>query len=170
MRFARVLAPLMLLASLATPAVAAGTVSGTFDIITSESDNVEKAIETTVAPMNFVIRGIAKGRLQKVNQPYQHMTLNVGSKISIATDGREAINGANGSTFKWTRPEDGEKLDVTLRSTGGSLEETFASSDGKRVNVFTPSADGKKLTMSVTVTSGKLPKPLTYKLVYKRSK
>jgi hypothetical protein len=77
---------------------------------------------------------------------------------------------ANGGSIKWTRPEDGEKLDVSMSLAGSTLTESFISPDGKRVNVFTPSADGKKLTMAVTVSSAKLPKPLTYKITYTREK
>ena len=57
-----------------------------------------------------------------------------------------------------------------MKLSGTTLTESFTSPDGKRVNVFTPSADGKKLMMAVTLTSAKLPKPLTYRLAYKREK
>lgn len=168
MRRLALVAPLLAL-GLALPAFAAG-VAGSFSYDAAASDNVESAITKAIAPMNFVVRAVAKGRLEKVNQPYHHVTIATGPKISITTDGRAPITGASGATFKWTRPEDGEKLDVTLRASGNRVEEVFNSPDGKRVNVFEPSADGKKLTMTVTVTSPRLPKALVYRIAYKREK
>lgn len=173
MRIGHLLAPLMALGfalSSSAPALAAGGVAGSYSIDLAASDNVEKAIDKAVAPMNFVVKAIARGRLQKVNQPYHHIVIGTGSKLSVQTDARAPIAAASGATIKWTRPEDGEKLDVTMRLAGNRLEEDFVSPDGKRVNVFEPSADGKKLVMAVTVTSPRLPKPLTYRIAYKREK
>jgi len=38
-----------------------------------------------------------------------------------------------------------------------------------RTNTFTVSPDGRTLTLGVAVSSPKLPRPLTYKLVYTRA-
>jgi hypothetical protein len=163
--------PVLAVVALASPAFAAAGVAGSYSYVAADSDDVDKAIEKAIEPMNFIVRAVAKGRLQGTNHPYKTVTISSeGDKISITTDGRAPIVGANGATFKWTRPEDGEKLDVMLKLAGNKLEESFTSPDGKRVNVFETSADGKKMSMHVTVTSGKLPKPMTYKLGYKRDK
>jgi hypothetical protein len=168
-RMRRFLLPAFALVALATPAFAATGVAGSYAYDAAASDNVETAIQKAIEPMNPIVRLVAKGRLEKTNQPYKHVAIKTdGGKLSVTTDGRAPIVVGNGASIKWTRPEDGEKLDVSMSLSGSTLTESFTSPDGKRVNVFSPSADGKKLTMAVTVTSPKLPKPLTYRLTYKR--
>jgi hypothetical protein len=82
--------------------------------------------------------------------------------------GKAIVVPASGAAVKWTR-EDGETFDVSGKVAGSTLTQTFVAEDGKRVNVYTLSPDGKTLTMNVTVTSPRLPKPLNYKLVYRRA-
>ena len=50
-----------------------------------------------------------------------------------------------------------------------SLHQTFRAEDGQRVNVYTLSNNGNTMTMNVTITSPRLPDPLTYRLVYNRA-
>ena len=44
----------------------------------------------------------------------------------------------------------------------------YEAESGKREDRYTLSADGSRLTLTVRLTSPKLPGPLTYKLVYSR--
>jgi hypothetical protein len=89
--------------------------------------------------------------------------------VSVRYDERNPIVApASGAAVKWTR-EDGEVFDVTMRSASGRLTQTFAAEDGSRENVYTVSADGRTLTMNVTLRSPRLSAPLTYKLVYNRA-
>jgi hypothetical protein len=46
--------------------------------------------------------------------------------------------------------------------------QTFTSADGRRVNDYTLSPDGRTLTMQVTETSPRLSQTITYKQVYRR--
>jgi hypothetical protein len=48
------------------------------------------------------------------------------------------------------------------------LAQTFTSGEGRRVNDYTLSADGRTLTMEVKETSPQLPQSITYKQVYRR--
>jgi len=141
---------------------------GTWRYNAQASDNVMTAINAAVNRMNFVTRPIARGRLNRTNQPYQRLVIDFSqSQVSITMDQRAVITSpANGTPIKWTR-EDGEVLDVSTEWENGQLEQTFKAEDGQRVNVF--SVDGDTLTMNVTVTSPRLPRPLTYKLVYNRA-
>lgn len=148
------------------------SLSGTFERDAAASDDVKKAIDHAVSEMNFVMRPVAHGRLEKTNQPYQSVEIAIaGPNVSIKTDDRPAIvTPAAGTAIKWKR-EDGEVFDVsTALKDKTRVDQTFAAEDGKRVNTFTVSPDGKTLTMTVTVSSSKLPRPLTYKQVYKRTK
>ncbi|MGH8493968.1 MAG: hypothetical protein ACRERR_12830 [Moraxellaceae bacterium] len=161
---------LLLLVVLDMPARAANTdLAGRYVYVPERSASIEQAVENTVADLNFILRPIARSRLNKTNQPYQSITLATSAeKLSITTDKRAAIiTPANGRAIKWKR-EDGEVLDVSMQWQGKALQETFAADDGKRVNLFELSPDGGELRMLVTVSSKRLPKPLVYTLVYQR--
>ncbi len=143
--------------------------AGSYVYIPERSANIEKAVEQTVADMNFVARPVARSRLVKTNQPYQRITLGLnGEQVSITTDKRAPIVTKAGTPgVSWTR-EDGERMQVSTAWTGPVLVQTFAAEDGKRVNHFQLNAEGKELAVKVHVSSSKLKKPLTYTLVYKR--
>jgi len=143
---------------------------GTYTLNRQASDNVATAINTAVARMNFVTRPIARGRLTRTNQPYNRVVVDyTQNQVTLTFDQRAAISSpANGTPIKWRRA-DGEVLDVSTEWENGVLEQTFKAEDGQRVNSFSLSEDGRTLTLRVTVTSPRLPQPLTYRLVYNRA-
>ena len=142
---------------------------GTYTLDTAASDDINKAIEATVKGMNFIAKRIARKRLRETNVPYQRMVISyTEAEVSIATDQRPPLRTpVKGPPVDWTR-EDGEKLKVSTGWEGGKLKRTFKGEEGQRVNTYSINADGKTLTMQVSVTSPHLPRPLTYKLVYQR--
>jgi hypothetical protein len=146
------------------------SLNGTYTYDAGASDDVNAAINNAVRRMNFAMRPIARGRLRKTNEPYPRIVIaNTASQVSVAMNGRAAIvSPANGTPIDWTR-EDGEELKVSTEWENGTLEQTFKAEDGQRVNAYSVSPDGRTLTMNVTVTAGRLPQPLTYKLVYRKS-
>lgn len=142
---------------------------GTYTLDVSASDDINKAIDHTVTRMNALKRPIARSRLQKVNQPYRRVVIaHSGSEVSITTDDRAPIvTSPDGTPIQWRR-EDGEQFDVSTRWKDGKLEQTFKAEDGQRVNTYTISPDGKQLTLEAWVTSSRLPRPLSYTLVYNK--
>jgi hypothetical protein len=172
-RFAPILAAACLIAAPAIPATAraqAGTIAGTFTLDRQASDNVEKAINSAVKDMNFITRPIARGRLQKTNQPYRQVSIATAGANTVVTIDKLPPRQApsNGTPVDWTRA-DGEKMKLSMRWENGQLIETFKPEDGQRVNAYTLSPDGQTLTMNVTITSPRLPKPLTYKLAFRKA-
>src|SRR6218665_1722622 len=125
---------------------------GHYVYVPERSASVEQAVEKTVAEVSFVLRPIARSRLNKTNRPYQNITLSTsGGKASITTDKRAAIVApVDGKPIQWKR-EDGEVMDVSLQWQGRALQETIAADDGRRVNLFELSPDGNELRMLVTV-------------------
>lgn len=144
-------------------------IDGHYVYMPERSASVSDAVEKTVQEVNFVIRPIARSRLNKTNRPYQNITLATApDTFSITTDKRAPIvMPADGKPVKWKR-EDGETMDVSMQWQGAALQETFAADDGKRVNLYELSPDGRELRMRVTVSSKRLPRPLVYTLVYQR--
>lgn len=145
------------------------SLQGTFVYVAEGSDDVDQAIRKATSGMNFITRPIARGRLSKTNAPYGSITLSqTPSEVTVVTDGRAPIvTPASGEVIRWTR-EDGEVLDVNTEWQSGSLVQTFAAEDGKRVNVYTLGPDGNTLSMRVTITSPRLPEPMVYTLRYRR--
>src|SRR5207249_5655488 len=59
---------------------------------------------------------------------------------------------AKGAPVAWVGP-DGGKVNASMQLAGRRLAQTFTSADGRRVNDYTLSPDGRMLTMQVTETS-----------------
>jgi hypothetical protein len=148
-----------------TPAMA-----GTYVIDRARSDDINQAIETAVSRLSIVNRPRVRGWLRRTNLAYQRIVIGLGGgSVSLGFDQRGAIvTPANGTPVNWTR-EDGERLKVSAQWENGRLEQTFRGEDERRVNVFSLSADGRMLTLDVTVTSPLLARPMIYKLVYARA-
>jgi hypothetical protein len=169
-RIAPLFCALVVALTAALPASAQqASLKGTWRYDAQASDNVATAINTAVQRMNFVTRPIARGRLTRTNQPYQRVTVDfTASQVTVSTDNRSPIvSPANGTPIKWTR-EDKEVLDVSTEWENGVLEQTFKAEDGQRVNRYSVGGDGR-MTMEVTITSPRLPRPLVYKLIYNRA-
>lgn len=135
----------------------------------TKADDIAAAIHVTVADMNFIKRPIARGRLAKLNPAYKKVVIAVSDKETLVKfDEREAIHMLPaGKPSPWTR-EDGDKFMVSAQVTKDQLIQTFKNDEGERTNVFRMSADGKTLTLTATVKSPQLPKPLTYSITFGR--
>jgi hypothetical protein len=145
------------------------SLQGTYTLDAAASDDVDKAIDAAVKELSVLTRATARSRLRKINVSYKQISISyTEAEVSIATDQRQPLRTpVNGAPVDWTR-EDGEKLKVSTVWDSGKLKRTFKAEAGQRINTYIISADGKTLTMQVSVTSTHLPQPLTYKLVYQR--
>lgn len=170
-RFASLLAAAVLVAAPVVAARAqAGSIAGTFTLDRAASDNVEQAINGAVKEMNFITRPIARGRLQKTNQPYGRVVIASSGGNTVVTIDQKAPRSApsNGTPVDWTR-EDGEKFKLSMAWPSGHLVETFKAEDGQRENTYVLSPDGATMTMYVKVSSPRLPKPVQYKLLFRKA-
>lgn len=145
--------------------------AGSYTYVAEESDNINQAIDVAVAKLNFALRPIGRRRLRNTNQPYPRVVIaNTDREVAITLGDRAPIRTpSNGTPIRWKRPEDGEELRVSTEWENGTLEQTFAAEDGKRVNAYTLSPDGRTMTMRVTITSERLKEPVRYRLVYRRA-
>jgi len=124
--------------------------------------DLPKVIEAATASMNFITRPIARSRLNKTNEVYQTVRIErEAGTISIQYGQRQPQRmPADGSTVAWTR-EDGEKAERD------DLVQTYKAEDGERTNVFHVDPDSRILTLKVTVTSPRLPRPVSYAITYR---
>ncbi|MEB3222582.1 MAG: hypothetical protein VKS61_10935 [Candidatus Sericytochromatia bacterium] len=152
------------------PAMAAGSLAGAWVYEPRDSDDVEAAINTAADKVNFVIRGLAAGRLRNTNKPYHRIEISQDQhNTTVKTDTRGAVKApSSGAPAKWTRA-DKQVYDVVMTwRSERRLEEAFTNAEGKRVNVYELRPGGQAMDMRVTVSSPKLPVPLTYRLGYHR--
>ena len=142
----------------------------TYVLVLEKSANVAAAIETTVGQMNFIKRPIARGRLKNTNVAYSKIRLSrSATQISLSFDDRAPLRmPANGSPINWTR-EDGEVFTVSARWEDSKLVQNYKAGDGERTNTFRFNLDESELALDVVITSGQLPVPLRYSLVYRRA-
>jgi hypothetical protein len=142
---------------------------GTYVLDETDSDNMNEVIENAVGRLNFVTRDIARGRLKKLNPTYRQVAITSSSdEISVTVDNQPPLRTpAKGAPVAWVGP-DGRKVNASMQLAGRRLAQTFTSGDGRRVNDYTLSPDGRTLTMRVTETSPQLSQTITYKQVYRR--
>lgn len=129
--------------------------------------DVQAAIARTIAPMNFLTRPFARSRLTGTNVIYRQLAVSrTAQEITIQYEDRPEMRmPADGTPVAWTR-NDGEKMAMRARMDGEDLEQTFKAADGQRTNRFHVDPATGHLVMGVTVSSGRLPGPLTYQAEY----
>jgi len=142
---------------------------GTYILDETDSDNVNEVIEDAAGKLNFLTRDIARGRLKKLNPAYRQVVITSSpNEISVTVDNQPPLRTpAKGAPVAWVGP-DGGKVNASMQLAGRRLAQTFTSADGRRVNDYTLSPDGRTLTMQVTETSPQLSQTITYKQVYRR--
>ncbi|MBK9797103.1 MAG: hypothetical protein IPP58_11505 [Holophagaceae bacterium] len=143
------------------------SLSGTWT--TTKADDVAAAIDNVVADMNFIKRPIARKKLTRLNPVYKKAVIAISDTgVLVKFDERDSIPmPPGGKPGPWTR-EDGDKFMVAAQLTPGQMIQTFKNDEGERTNVFRLSPDGKALTMSATIKSPQLSKPLTYSISFGR--
>ena len=157
------------LASSTRAAAQKSGLDGTYILDETDSDNVNEVMEHAVGKLNFLTREIARERLKKLNPAYRQVAItSSANEISVTVDNQPPLRApAKGAPVAWVGP-DGGKVNVSLQLAGRRLAQTFTSADGRRVNDYTLSSDGRTLTMQVRETSPRLPQSITYKQVYRR--
>ncbi len=140
-------------------------------LVPDSSDNIRAAIDRTVSHMNFIVRGIARGRLSKINPTPHQMRVDVeADTVSVAFDaGNPVATPLNGDTVAWRNPLTGETNHAHVAVAGDTVRQTIVAPDGERENALIFSDDGTRLRLRVTVTSHRLPRPLIYELLFRAS-
>ena len=134
----------------------------------ASAPDLPRAIDAATAAMNFITRPIARSRLRKTNEVYRTIRIErEAGGLSIQYDQRQPQHmPADGHAVPWTR-EDGEKLLLSARLDLDDLIQTYKADDGERTTVFHVDAATRTLTLRVTVTSPRLPGPLSYAVTYR---
>jgi len=155
--------------SSAPAATPKASLDGTYTLDQANSDNINDVIEKALGTMNVLKRLIARGRLKELNPVYHQVAISSSpDEIRVTVDNQPTLRApAKGTAVPWVGP-DGGKVNASMRLSGGHLVQTFTSADGRRVNDYTLSPDGRTLTMQVKETSPRLSEPISYKQIYRR--
>ena len=123
-------------------------------LVPDSSDNIPKAIDHVVSHMNFIVRGIARGRLTKINPtPHQVRVDLETDTVSVAFDaGNPVVTPLNGDTVAWRNPLTGETNHAHVAVAGDTVRQTIVAPDGERENALIFSDDGSHVRLRVTVT------------------
>jgi hypothetical protein len=134
----------------------------------ASAPDLTKVIEAATAPMNFIFRPIARSRLEKTNEVYPTIRIEAepGGVAIQYGERRPQHLPADGRSVPWTR-EDGETFMVSVRLEPDGLVQVYQAKDGQRTNVFHLDPASHTLTLNVTVTSPRLPGPVTYAITYR---
>jgi hypothetical protein len=159
-------------ATLKTPDASQHTLpkgTAVYYLVPDSSDDIRAAIDKTVSHMNFIVRGIARGRLTKINPTPQHVRVNVETDtVSVAFDaGNPVVTPTNGDTVAWKNSLTGETNHAHVAVVGDTVRQTITAKDGERENALIFSSDGARLRLRVTVKSHRLPRPLVYELFFR---
>lgn len=131
---------------------------------------VEAAIERAIEGMFFVAKPIARGKLRDKTEIKPHIGFSFAhaSITSTASGVAPATSPDDGTAISYVAA--GESLKLSQKLTpSGHLVQTFAAAEGTRTNDYVLSADGSQLTVAVTISSSKLPRPVRYVLGYRRT-
>ncbi|HYO82814.1 MAG TPA: hypothetical protein VES20_15520 [Bryobacteraceae bacterium] len=144
--------------------------AGRYVLIGVESADVKGVIEDTVRQFNFLIRPIARSRLQKTNVAFPSIEFRRtadGSFTIWHEQGTAVTHAAPGQTVRAVSP-DNSRIEVSLVP-GPPLREIYQSGEGRRENRYELSAGGESLAVHVNIASPRLRGPIVYRLVYRRA-
>ena|SRR5882762_8552955 len=128
------------------------------------------AIEKATDSMFFVTRGIARGRIKDSTVIRARVGFSFGNGMITVTmsDILPATSPESGAAVPYKSGSDTLQLSQKFTA-DGKLVQSFSASEGKRTNTYVLSPDGKTLNIFTTITSEKLPQPVSYTLTYVRN-
>jgi hypothetical protein len=151
---------------------------GTWTLNREQSDDVPRKIVEATRGMNAVVGPVARRRLRATNTAYTRVVVQYDAQtVRVEMQDRPtASSPANGQPVLWHRSTgqtctrvSEDCVQLTAEWQNGRLVQTFRPEDGERRNVFAVSQDGSTMTLTVTVKSPRLPRDLTYDLVFNRA-
>jgi hypothetical protein len=127
------------------------------------------AIDQSTASMNFIARPIARGRLRERSAVWERIVIRcTGGAIDITVPQRPLFHSPEtGASIQWRGP-DGQMYLLKQRFVANGILQEVGNIDGSRSNTYTTTADGRTLTLTVRIVSGRLPRPIQYALSYRR--
>ncbi|HZS58814.1 MAG TPA: hypothetical protein VFA43_06065 [Gemmatimonadaceae bacterium] len=142
----------------------------TYTLMADSSDDIKAAINQTVEHMSFITRPIARGRLNKTNPLPQHVQVTeTNDTISVAFDnGNPIVTPLDGDVVPWRSSMTNEDYKAHVERHADTTAQVIVAPDGQRTNAYVFTDHGARLELRVTISSHRLPRPLTYTLRFRR--
>jgi hypothetical protein len=131
----------------------------------TEREQRYNAINQATENMNALARGRAREMLREKTAPLRNFTLtDEGDQVTLSMRGRRVTFTTDGSPTRAT----GERGAGTIQSLRqkGQLVVTIRGKTGTQTTAYHLSDDKKRLTLDISITGGKLPKPVRYQVTY----
>ncbi|MBS1767513.1 MAG: hypothetical protein JST05_08960 [Acidobacteria bacterium] len=142
---------------------------GDWSLDASSSDSLKDRIESFTQGMNILKRTMWRKKLTNACLSYDSLSILSGYGFSFTFGKEVPINvDANGAANPWTRRDDEEKFNVSLKQTAPNALSLALTGDGYTLNDGFE-LDGDTLTITVTYASPKLDQAFDFKQVYKRN-
>jgi hypothetical protein len=143
------------------------TFTGTYTLDVAASDDIGESFEPAIREMNFMVRSVARSRVRQSIRAEERIVIrHENGHVLTQVDDRPALEAPVGRTVE--RQRDRGPLVVNTVVRDGALIQRMESDEGVRTNEYRLSDDGRRLTVDVTFTSGRLPIPVQYRLMYNR--
>lgn len=135
-----------------------------------ELQELDAAIEACVKKMNIFIRGIARRRIRKPNQPSPELVVAVeGPNLAVSRPGRPALTApANGAPIKWRDPG-GDWFLVSHGFDHGVMFQRFEGTSSLSLNRYILDPVSNRMVVHTHITSKWLPVPIDFDTTYERS-
>ena len=139
---------------------------GTFQAEDSRAEAralADEAIDEVVDEMFFLTRAFARQQLQDSTRPCQEVWFEfAGGQVTVGCDDRKPTRSPIDGTQVTFENEEGEVYELVQGLENGRVVQEFGDERGVRRNEYTLSPDGQRLRLDVTVSSPRLPRPVTY--------
>jgi hypothetical protein len=127
------------------------------------------AIDHAVEPMNFIARPIARSRLRSAVYYCKDYEMALGPETTrVACDDRQPIARRLDNSEGPVAGLQPGPVDVRVQVGSDTVELSVVGADGTRITTYR-FGDGGALEVSVKVVSPRLERPVTWKVLYRRS-
>ena len=138
------------------------------DSVEGHAETIHAAIQSGTEEMPGLRRNVARRRLSAVNRAVRTIELRADETSWLSVwDGHAYPAPRNGGWREQTDPE-GKDVRVSYAIRGTCLVGRFVGGDGEKRVTFTPSEDGRRLRLTIVLSSDRLPADITYRLAYRR--
>jgi hypothetical protein len=151
----------------------ASALHGRFVVTPASRASMPAAVERAVAPMSFIVRPVARGRLLALNAVAPSVTFRLGrDSVVLEYEGQPRLAASRtGGDVAWrnARGDDMRASVVApLAAASGTplLEERYVTRDGIRTNRWTVDAEGSAV-MNAVVEGPRLAAPMSFRLTYR---
>jgi hypothetical protein len=128
------------------------------------------AIEGTVSEMSWIARGMARKRITAstpIHQQYDFIVDDDGN-VTIGEDGFEGHTAPWDGTPVEIAKDQGGPATLTRAVADGGLRSHWQQKKGAGTEIYRVSADAATLTVTVIISSPRLPSEVRYQLTYRR--